>query len=99
MMRARNEKLEARAQRIVEQLPTGVKIGRGRSQVGGGTLPQASIPSVVLELPAKIAEPLRRGTPPVIGYVERDRLKLDLRTIFPSEDEALVHALQAALAL
>ena len=39
---------------------------------------------------------LRKVKTPVIGYVERERLKLDLRTIFPQQDAAVVRALDAA---
>ena len=61
------------------------------------------IPSVTLELkPTGLDLPtfaarLRRGRPPVIGYVSGQRLKLDLRTVFPEQDAALASALHAAL--
>ena len=44
---------------------------------------------------------LRRGTPrhpPVVGYLRDGRLLLDLRTVDPEDDEALVGAVRAALA-
>ncbi|MGI9087415.1 MAG: L-seryl-tRNA(Sec) selenium transferase [Chthoniobacterales bacterium] len=95
MMRLPNEQLRARAERIVAQVPeTRLRIGEGRSQVGGGTLPQAAIPSVILELPEEFASRLRRRIPPIIGYLERGQFKLDLRTIFPEQDAELVRALR-----
>src|SRR5438874_2176851 len=36
--------------------------------------------------------------PPVIGYVAGDRFKLDLRTIFPHQDEAVIEAIRTACA-
>ena len=38
------------------------------------------------------------ATPPVIGYIANDRFKLDLRTIFPHQDAAIVDAIRAACA-
>jgi L-seryl-tRNA(Ser) seleniumtransferase len=35
---------------------------------------------------------LRRSTPPVIARIERDRLLLDLRTVFPEQEEDIVRA-------
>jgi hypothetical protein len=32
----------------------------------------------------------------VIGYIANNRFKLDLRTIFPQEDELVVEAIRAA---
>jgi L-seryl-tRNA(Ser) seleniumtransferase len=36
---------------------------------------------------------LRTGDPPVVGRIEDGRLILDLRTVFPSEEETLLSAL------
>jgi L-seryl-tRNA(Ser) seleniumtransferase len=40
---------------------------------------------------------LRQGDPPVIARIEGDQVVLDLRTIEPGADEALVRAVGAAL--
>lgn len=95
MMRAGLDELSARAQRIVAQVGGGkVSIGPAHSRVGGGTLPQATLPSIALELSPGKATRLRRRTPPIVGYIERGKLKLDLRTILPSQDAELVAALR-----
>ncbi len=95
MLRLPNEQLRERAERIVGQLgDLPIAIGKGTSQIGGGTLPQAAIPSVVLELPEEFAVRLRRGTPPIVGYIERGKLKLDLRTVLPEQDAQLIAALR-----
>ncbi len=104
--------LRARAERIVQSLQAGsppagltALIGTGQSQVGGGSLPRTRIPSVTIDLAAgaggasaELAARLRLGQPPVIGYTSQGRFKLDLRTIFPHQDEPLVTALRAASA-
>ena len=41
-------------------------------------------------------EALRRGSYPVIGRLERDRLLLDLRSIPPGQDAELQRAIMAA---
>jgi L-seryl-tRNA(Ser) seleniumtransferase len=77
-------------------------VGSGESQVGGGSLPKTLIPSVTVDLLPKsgsvddLAARLRRGSPPVVGYIAAGRLKLDLRTVFPRQDEALIAAVRAA---
>jgi L-seryl-tRNA(Ser) seleniumtransferase len=56
---------------------------------GGGALPVAEIESYACALPLELAEPLRRGEPPVVGIVRDDRLLLDCRTLTDAEvDEA-----------
>ena len=78
--------------------------GEGKSQIGGGTLPRSAIPSVTLDLqPLNIsvtdfAARLRGGSPPVVGYVAAGRFKLDLRTVFPRQDEELFRAIHSAFA-
>src|SRR4051812_46324132 len=62
------------------------------ARVGGGGAPEHPLPSAAVSLPAGFAEPLRAGTPPVVGYVADDRTLLDLRSLPPSADEALAGA-------
>jgi L-seryl-tRNA(Ser) seleniumtransferase len=69
--------------------------------IGGGSLPGDTLPSVALIVPtttqsaARLARRLRMGEPPVVGRIENDRLLLDVRTIDPSDDAALVAALRS----
>ncbi len=95
MIALTNEQLTARAESIAAAAGPHVAIGRGQSQIGGGTMPQVTIPSVTLELPESWSTRLRRRTPAIVGYIERGKLKLDLRTIFPTQDEEIVRALRA----
>ena len=105
MLQTTNEALRARAESIIAALresPLTMQLGAGESQLGGGTSPQSTIPSVTIDLsPAKIsllefAARLRASVPPVIGYIAGRKLKLDLRTIFPREDEQLIRVLRSA---
>ncbi len=80
------------------------RVVEGRSMVGGGSLPEESLPSRLLALGGDgtldaeaLAKRLRTGNPPVVGRIERDTLLLDPRTVDPRQDRPLVEALKAAL--
>jgi L-seryl-tRNA(Ser) seleniumtransferase len=104
MLHASHDELRLRAERIksaLDGLPIKASVGEGQAQIGGGTLPRSAIASVTLELvhstmkPQEFAARLRDYTIPVIGYVARGNLKLDLRTIFPRQDAELIAAIRA----
>jgi len=44
--------------------------------------------------PQALAARLREQPEPVIGYIGRGSLKLDLRTVFPHQDETLIRMLR-----
>lgn len=97
--------LQRRAQRWAQSLPCRASVIEGRSMIGGGSLPEESLPTYLLAIPAQqqrtvteLAARLRHGTPAVVARIERDHLLLDPRTVEPEADEALLSALRAALA-
>src|SRR5438874_1386837 len=105
MLDVTNDELRIRAERLVEQirdLPLHAAVGEGKAQIGGGSLPRSVIPSATLDLRPKtislenLATRLRRGTPPIVGYIAGGKFKLDLRTIFPRQDAGVVSALRTA---
>lgn len=77
----------------------------GASLVGGGSTPAQSLSTKLLrvtsgrysctQLETRLRRPAR-GIP-VIARIEDDRLLVDLRTVFPEQDAALVESLVAAL--
>jgi L-seryl-tRNA(Ser) seleniumtransferase len=83
-------------------LPLQIAIGRSIAKVGGGTLPNSTMSSVTIEIvpshfsPADLAARLRSTAPPIIGYIANARFKLDLRTILPHQDNAVVEAIRSA---
>lgn len=104
MLRTSVETLRARAQAILSALGNSeltAQIGAGQAELGGGTSPQAVIPSITIDVTpgnipvAEIAARFRAATPPVVGYVAGGKFRLDLRTIFPEQDEDLVRALKS----
>lgn len=107
MMSAPLETLRARAERLMSISAEVSKsftlaIGTGTSRCGGGTMPKSSLPSITLDLrPLRgsveaLAARLRLGSAPVVGYIEGNTLKLDLRTVLPPQDEVLASALATA---
>jgi L-seryl-tRNA(Ser) seleniumtransferase len=96
MIRATSGQIHERAERILARIPS-VDLIEGRSVAGGGSTPEQSLPTWLLALPGDATgaeRALRAGTPPVIARIENDRLVLDLRTVFPEEEEDLVRAIQ-----
>ena len=72
----------------------------GESLVGGGTFPDARIPSAMISLGAgeeaeRWLARLRAHTPPVIARRRKGRIALDLRTVAPEEDGVVAAALAA----
>jgi L-seryl-tRNA(Ser) seleniumtransferase len=96
MLRVSDSLLKKRAQKIVraikKQLPfLDVSVIQDASQVGGGAYPLHDLPTWMVSinpLPLGVNEfesCLRTGTPAVITRISRDRVLLDMRTIFPEE--------------
>jgi len=95
--------IERRARRGARAIGQGVRVLDGRSMIGGGSLPEESLPTRLLAIPgeggyiAELALRLRMGDPPVIARIERDSLLLDPRTVQPEEDRDLITAVKMAL--
>jgi L-seryl-tRNA(Ser) seleniumtransferase len=81
-----------------------VKAQVSQGRVGGGSLPQTSLPSraLALTIPPLAAHELearlRRTHPPVIARVEHDTVLLDLRTLLPQEHPVLMAVLEQVMA-
>jgi L-seryl-tRNA(Ser) seleniumtransferase len=108
MIAASPEELAARAGRWLAALgPSipGLDLLPARSAIGGGTLPDVTLPTTVLALPRRegggadaLLARLRRGDPPLVGRIEDGRVLLDPRTVLPDEDEAVVRRVREGLA-
>ncbi len=79
----------------------GCEIKRSTSAVGGGSLPEVTLPTRVLALapgrPDELLARLRRADPPVVGRIEEERVVLDPRTVMPDEDQDLVLAVRSVV--
>ncbi len=90
--------LRARAEQLATRLGGTVRDDVGFA--GGGTMPDVPLPTAVVVLKVDdvtaFAARLRAGTPAVLGRVKGGKLLLDVRTVFPEQEEALVTAVIAA---
>ena len=109
MIAMTKESLRARARnfsrRLKSALPEGVRVHLmdGHSVVGGGSCPECRLPTTLIALGADSVSPntietrLRSQDPPIIVRLEEDRLLVDLRTVFPPQERALIEGLQKAM--
>ncbi len=97
MMALTTDQLKARAEAWREALGEGSVVD-GLSAMGGGSLPDESIPTFLLALRVKSAEgflrALRRNNPPIAARTENDQVVFDPRTVLPEQDAALLAALK-----
>lgn len=107
MLKQTRDQLHERARSLVDRIKsagfTKVTVADGASRVGGGSVPKASIPTQTIDLElsqtrlGSFARLLRESTPPLIGYIDEGRFRIDLRTVFPAQDEWLPDLIIRAL--
>jgi L-seryl-tRNA(Ser) seleniumtransferase len=104
MMHLSKDEIGRRASAVAEKARSSkltIEIIPGESVIGGGAAPSAVLTTSVLAVACRglnsgeISARLRASEPPVIGRVEEDRVLLDLRTVFPEQDEDVIAALRA----
>jgi L-seryl-tRNA(Ser) seleniumtransferase len=104
MMHLSKEEIGRRAEGVagkVDSAKLKLEIIDGESVIGGGAAPSAVLPTRLLAVTGnvlsadEISARLRASEPPVIARVEEGRVLLDLRTVFPDQDENVVAALRA----
>ena len=73
----------------------------GKSMVGGGSLPEESLPTWLLALPVKKANQflsrLRSQAQPIIARIENEQVVFDPRTVFPAQDSLVIQSLRELL--
>jgi L-seryl-tRNA(Ser) seleniumtransferase len=97
------DQLRARADSLIDRLDgVPAEVIDGESVIGGGSTPEQPLKSWVVAIAARdVVEMERRcrmGDPPVIARIDADRLILDLRTVFPEEEQELARVVRAAFA-
>jgi L-seryl-tRNA(Ser) seleniumtransferase len=98
------ENLRNRAERLAPQMAAHSIASatpiEGETFLGGGSVPTQRLPTWCIGLvPTSgsandLAARLRKGQQPVFPRVQQDRLLLDLRSVFPKQDIALVDAVR-----
>lgn len=100
--------LERRGRALVERLSAlegiaHVETHHAQAFLGGGSLPTHGVASLGIEVRAVnmseeiLARRLRTGQPPVMPRVQGGAVRIDLRTVFPEQDDALVAAIRVAV--
>ena len=97
MIRATAESIAARAERLASRLSKlarfTVSLERGESVAGGGSTPGQGLATTLICVShehvsaEEVATRLRRNRPPVIVRLERDQVRLDLRTVLDEKEE------------
>jgi L-seryl-tRNA(Ser) seleniumtransferase len=94
MISASEAQLQARANEWRETLAVG-ELVQGKSTVGGGSLPEETLPTWLLAIasdrPQTLASKLRERR--IIARIKNDQVVLDPRTVLPAEDTELLEAL------
>jgi len=89
-------KIEARARAMAPRI-TGANVIEGESVLGGGSTPDQSIPTWLIAISGpvrRLEKQLRASNPAVVARIEKDQLLIDLRTVFPEDDETLAAMLE-----
>ncbi len=96
----RAERFASRLQKVVDN--ASIKVRGDVAYVGGGSLPDVSLPTAVIALSLKrlsegeLASRLRTGKPAVIGRTKDGEFILDLRTVFERQEDELLGAIAKA---
>ncbi len=93
MLRMSADKILARAEKLRERLPS-LEIIEGESVAGGGSTPDQTLPTWLLAIPGDAAQVERKlRSRNIVARIQNDRVVIDLRTVFPEEEEELLRAL------
>jgi L-seryl-tRNA(Ser) seleniumtransferase len=101
-----SEEIERRTEALIQRLRLAKVDGglrtetvTGESAIGGGSAPTSRLPTTLISLthdlltPNQIETALRHSDPPIIARIVDDRVLLDLRTVFPTEEPDIERAM------
>jgi L-seryl-tRNA(Ser) seleniumtransferase len=91
MIRMSADTIKVRADRLAARIQ-GAVVKHGESVIGGGSTPDLTLPTWVISVSADERR-LRANDPAIIVRMERDRVLIDLRTVLPEQEDAIVQAL------
>ena len=106
MLSEQSAAIESRARNLVAKLVDAkskmcFELMPGASAVGGGAAPITTLPTFEIAITHKslssdeLDELLRSSSPPVIGKISEDSVRLDLRTVGVEQEFALFHVLNS----
>jgi L-seryl-tRNA(Ser) seleniumtransferase len=80
-----------------------VRLEEVASEMGGGSLPSISVPSIALSIDGgdlgvnALEKKAREWTPPIVGRIYKDQYLFDLRTVLEEDDTEIVSFLRGRL--
>ena len=106
MLSLSREDVRSRAKRVFDEISNQdsrltVALLESDSALGGGAGPTANLPTTAIsltheELSAEdIERRLRASKPPIVARIFENQVMLDLRTVFPDEESALITAVKS----
>jgi len=102
MMRLTQREIGKRAEALAAKVASPklqAEIVDGESVIGGGAAPSAALPTRLIALSCaglsadELSARLRAADTPIVARVEEGRVLLDLRTVFPEQEELVTAAL------
>lgn len=100
MIAMTEDEIRQRASKWQQALGQG-ELAADLSTVGGGSLPEETLPTWLLTLdikkPDSALAALRQQRPAIVARIQDDRLALDPRTVLPEQDEALLAGLRRVI--
>ena len=105
MLTAKRTILKKRAKNILDNLEKdiirdfGISIIESFVEAGSGSLPEKNIESIALTFNPTIIETnqlsktLKKSVTPIIGYINKDKFYIDLKSILPSQIEKIRQAI------
>ena len=101
MISAQAEDLRIRAEHWQREIGQG-EVVEERSTIGGGSLPEETLPTFVLSLdlhhPDVFLAHLRQASPPVIGRIQNGKALFDPRSVMQKEDTVFIEVIKSTLA-
>ena len=99
MIRLSRAEIRTRAEALGVRIGSAVEVEDGDSIIGGGSTPDLALPTALLVVVKPVARGaaaeerrLRTLNPPIIARIEKDHVVIDLRTVFPEEDDKILPA-------
>jgi L-seryl-tRNA(Ser) seleniumtransferase len=94
--------LRLRSLHLQQSIGKSLKVIKGFSTIGGGSMPEETLPTWLLAISGQkkskiIFDSLRKSNPPIISRVENDMVLLDPRTVLPKYDDILISIISKIL--
>lgn len=97
--------IRSRASELQKQIGPEVSVHKGRSVIGGGSLPGETLPTWLLVIDGNtikggatyLSHALRTSKTPIMGRIDNDKILLDPRTILPEEESVFKETVKRTL--